>query len=555
MDRKVSWIPTLLALLLFAAPATATLVVVPGGFPTIQAAIDSGADTVDVRDSLPPERLTVSRCVTIEPAAKDGFEGGAGWVSMPRIQSLELGPPSSDLSVRVRGMHFLGQVRSTLTGHLIGFEGCRFDSGFAAPTATVGLFSSIRDCLFLGDVSIAGYAQFIGNTVLGGTLTFWADGLHDIRDNYVQGPAKEGMNLSVQDSGGSVSYNTIRGTSTGIHYLGDEGGSLTSHNEISDCSSDGIYYDLILHIDAECDSNLIQRCGGAGIAGRVGSEGPGDARLRGNVIRHVGGSGIDLPECFVSSCDNQIVNAGEDGINAGLLRQLKHNVVGQCRGTGIRVSGEIVQATGNTIYSCGGPGIDVTEAFGIIDSLFNNISAFNGGPGLHFGGSHLDLQRLGCNDWFGNGGGPTVGISPAASDLELDPRFCSLSTGDVQLAANSPLLAAPGCGLIGALGVGCGATAAIAPADTDRPSVFQARPVPARGAVEFELPTATAASRLEVFDVIGAVRWQATIPAGATRVQWDAHDAGGRRAPPGVYFARLTRAGAPLVTVRVVLAK
>jgi hypothetical protein len=66
---------------------------------------------------------------------------------------------------------------------------------------------------------------------------------------------------------------------------------------------------------------------------------------------------------------------------------------------------------------------------------------------------------MGCNDWFGNDSGAVHGIAPSQNDLALDPRFCDVVGDDVRLAANSPLLDAPGCGLIGALGQGCGTSA------------------------------------------------------------------------------------------------
>src|SRR5262249_12498187 len=48
------------------------------------------------------------------------------------------------------------------------------------------------------------------------------------------------------------------------------------------------------------------------------------------------------------------------------------------------------------------------------------------------------------------------------TDLIVDPLFCNVDSADVRLNSASPLLAdTAACGLIGALGVGCGLTATL----------------------------------------------------------------------------------------------
>jgi hypothetical protein len=84
---------------------------------------------------------------------------------------------------------------------------------------------------------------------------------------------------------------------------------------------------------------------------------------------------------------------------------------------------------------------------------------------------------------------------------------------------------------------------------------FRAWPVPARGAIAFEIPPSAGATTVEVFDVTGARRWQADLPTGATRIEWDRHDGNGRTAASGVYFARLRRGGLESAAVRLVLAE
>jgi hypothetical protein len=559
MARRVSWIPTVVCFVMFAlpAPASATRVVVPDNFPTIQAAINSGADTVAIRDGLPPERLAATGVVTLVPIAGVDFRNQPGWVSMPRIQSLEITQAGGYQSptIHAHGIHFLGAVSTAVSFGFIEFEGCRFDSSVVLSQYNTFLQSSIRSCTFLSDVYVAGYAQFNGNTVIGATASIWADGQCEIRDNYVLGPAKDGLRLDLVLADGVVSNNTIRGTSNGIHFLSTEG-TRTSRNDIADCSTNGILYEP--GWSASCDSNLVQRCGGAGILAipEPGEIHKGSAWMVGNIVRQTGGVGIDLSKTVVDNFSgNQVLDAGGDGVRVLIAGHVEGNVIGRCSGEGVHVAAECHDVEGNTVFSNRGIGIELAGDAYEDDSLTNNLSAFNGGAGFLFAGSHGENLNRGCNDWFGNAGGATSGLAPGATDLQVDPLFCSLSAGEVHLASNSPLLAAPGCGLIGALGQGCGATAEVEPALDSAPTRFRVWPVPSRGVIGFELPRSPNVSRVEVFDVAGARRWSKSVPAGVARVDWDGRGDDGHPAAAGVYFARLTRGDVSLGTARVVLAK
>lgn len=91
--------------------------------------------------------------------------------------------------------------------------------------------------------------------------------------------------------------------------------------------------------------------------------------------------------------------------------------------------------------------------------LFNNISVGNGLDGI----GAYNANSVTCNDSWNNGGddydfsGP---VSDTSGNMSLPPLFCNPDGGDYSIASESPC--APehsgGCGLIGALDVGCTAT-------------------------------------------------------------------------------------------------
>jgi hypothetical protein len=93
----------------------------------------------------------------------------------------------------------------------------------------------------------------------------------------------------------------------------------------------------------------------------------------------------------------------------------------------------------------------------------NTIVAFGPGGGAVFCGN--GSVELVCCDIYGNVGGDWTGCiaqqAGVSGNLAADPLFCSMMGEDFHLDEASPCAPnhAGDCGLIGALGVGCGATA------------------------------------------------------------------------------------------------
>lgn len=87
----------------------------------------------------------------------------------------------------------------------------------------------------------------------------------------------------------------------------------------------------------------------------------------------------------------------------------------------------------------------------------HTIIAFTSGEAIHCGGTAA--PALICSDIFSNAGSDWTGcIADQAGtngNFRADPLFCDPATGDLRLHSSSPCADAPGCGQVGALGVGC----------------------------------------------------------------------------------------------------
>ncbi|MDI6809326.1 MAG: pectinesterase family protein [Candidatus Eisenbacteria bacterium] len=85
--------------------------------------------------------------------------------------------------------------------------------------------------------------------------------------------------------------------------------------------------------------------------------------------------------------------------------------------------------------------------------IVGNIIANSDGPGIMCSGP--PEPTLACNDLWENLFGNYIGCDPGESDLTLAPLFCNPSQDNFYLCEASPCANAPGCGQIGALGIGC----------------------------------------------------------------------------------------------------
>jgi parallel beta-helix repeat protein len=505
---------TLLLLALAATPVHATTAVVPDSFPTIQAGIDSGRDTVLVRGGRYDEDLTgdqLCSSLTLLAYPPSDYYGS---IDLPQVGSLTFPgqcPSYTQVDLLVRGFRFRGKVAASPHNSSVTFETCRMDSGLSVGN-TVNT-ARVSGCTILGELYAMAMAVNITlNSVYGGGIKVFGDGYYTIRGNYVHGPAPFGI-ISHGSGSASIEGNTVTGVDVGVHILGD--GGLVRDNTVTDCNGSaflgaggGLIY----------ERNEVARCGGYAFEG--------------------GGSAITLRH-------NQAVDCASGGVRILYGCEADSNVVGRCGGPGFDLGSGSLR--GNTSYLSQGTGYIVRE-YG--HHVTNNIAYGNLGVGLSYLGTGVPV--LACNDWFANTGGATSGVLPGPTDLAVDPLFCDLSADDVHLSAGSPLLDASGCGLIGALGQGCLGPAGVSPPSESLVRAFTVSPNPSRGAVHFSWASSDRPERLDVYDVTGARRWSSSITAGASALQWPSIDREGAQLPAGIYYARLTSRGTS-ATARFVL--
>jgi hypothetical protein len=91
----------------------------------------------------------------------------------------------------------------------------------------------------------------------------------------------------------------------------------------------------------------------------------------------------------------------------------------------------------------------------VVDLERNVIAGSVGGAAVAQGGGSVSTA---CNVFWENEGGDAVGSELDPTDRIVDPEFCDVEQDDFTVTGTSPCLPenSMGCGLIGALGQGCG---------------------------------------------------------------------------------------------------
>jgi hypothetical protein len=179
-------------------------------------------------------------------------------------------------------------------------------------------------------------------------------------------------------------------------------------------------------------NTLVDGCAEIGISA-TGSE---SLLVVGNVVTHSRGTGM-------------LVSPGQYGA-------VMNNLVSRCAGEGIwiggNVSGDMIVRNNSSCLNDGSGFLFESAVDGTLE-IAGNIGYGNAAYGIRWGVA--DVATVRCNDWFANGVGAVQGLPLSSEDFSVNPAFCDTTNGDFHLTAGSPLADWPGCGQVGALGVGC----------------------------------------------------------------------------------------------------
>jgi hypothetical protein len=160
------------------------------------------------------------------------------------------------------------------------------------------------------------------------------------------------------------------------------------------------------------------------------------------------------------------------------------------------------------------------------------------------------IALLSCTDVYGNEGGDWVGCIADQlginGNLSADPLFCNPLAGDYTLAETSPCTPAhspAGCGLIGALPVGCDEPIAVTEQAPPAPVLrlrVSPNPIRGRGTIEWA-SDAAAPCVLRLWNAQGRLVASRDVDGamvGQRRLPWS-EMLGGREVASGIYFLEI----------------
>ena len=421
-----------LAWLIHSAPAQGMTLTVPDDAPTIQAAIDSPADTILVRPGHYPEIPTVSRPVVLTAASASPAE-------RPSLAGLSIHPVSYlDRPYVFRGLTVAGAVTVLNDDALLRLEliSCLLGSGITDLSfydRTVSI--TLDNCETYGFLEL--YARdtcIVDSCQVTGSLQCDLEPMLSITNTTFQGDGAQYGIHAIRARDVDIRHSIVRRYGIGMAVA---------------CQVSGVLID-----------NVVEDCSSAGIVASAGEE----LVAARNVVRRCG-VGMYLERSYAAS-ENRIENC-RYGMWAGAGEgvRVERNVVFGSELDGIQVDHVTGQIRNNTSCLNRGSGMtlrwDPVYTDGQIE-VAGNLGWRNGGWGIYWRTLPDErIARVACNNWVGNGSGEVGGAAPAPEDISVEPQFCDPAAGDFRLLASSALADWPGCGQIGALGTGCGLTGTV----------------------------------------------------------------------------------------------
>jgi predicted outer membrane repeat protein len=466
-SSTLAW--SLAVLACWCSPSLAAEIHVPGDVPTIQGAINSAqpgdvvvvacgtyVEALQLRSDVALRSATgIPDCVTIEVAAgtvaftadhdQDVVIEG---LRITSSASLARGLVAEASSVALRRCELVG-LHTQSTGN--------FQPGGAAALLQDGSTLDVEECLFEDNQH-----NGVGN-VGGGAIRCESSNLFVRSSTFIR-------NVAIAN-GGAISANQSGIAKTIVEVTGSTfrenravfggGGSLGDGGAIylNEIDAGGLLVD-------ECvfEGNSSGNLGGAILTSRLEME---NSRFLGNWASE--GGAVWSFQGIIANCEF-LENAAYVGtalrltayMNVhGTLFARNHSLEGaadgtvRCRGGGFENCTFVENQVGGSPTSAEIKSSD----YGLY--ILNTIIAFG------IGSTPVDIDsgvlvEVTCCDFYGNSWGDWVGdvagLNGVAGNISADPLFCDLAAQDYTLQSSSPCapMNSGGCGLIGALDVGCG---------------------------------------------------------------------------------------------------
>ncbi|MCX5801503.1 MAG: right-handed parallel beta-helix repeat-containing protein [Candidatus Eisenbacteria bacterium] len=154
-----------------------------------------------------------------------------------------------------------------------------------------------------------------------------------------------------------------------------------------------------------------------------------------------------------------IMRDGSGGVScrASSQAEVYENLIVDGTGYGVYISYSSPTVHSNTIVN-NQVGIALDSASPLLE---NNIVIGSEWYGIDCAQPHSSSPTLHCNDVWNNSRGNYYTCTSVSEDFSANPLFCDPAAGDYHINCTSPCANHPGCGQVGALGVGCGPTSVL----------------------------------------------------------------------------------------------
>ncbi len=433
-----------------------------------------------------------------------------------------------------------------ITGNSVGSE---FQLGLGGGIMINGSHPVLENVHVYGNTGIYGAGIFINNS----TVTLTDCVIEDntiMTDNLSSAPLGGGLhmvNSTVSMTNCTVSGHTDCQDGGGIYSsdgnaLTMVGGSVSNNSALN--SGGGLY-----HSDGSLDLTGTLISGNSSLPASSFMNGGGIYAIAANVsldgvtvsgnTSHAGGGAV-FNTCTLADVNNSVFSGNTGHFFGG-------GMFYQNTTAGTVANNTIVE---NDATFSGGGGLYVQ---GNVPEISNNIIAFNTGAAGFANGVAVPAEPavFSCNDVFGNAIADYSGMADPTGtngNIMADPLFCDQAQGNYNVTSASPCDQdnSGGCGLIGALGAGCGLSPVPDP-DNGTPIVFQVdqnfpNPFNPSTTIRFALPV-SAQTRVVIFDVAGhkvKTLVDDVMAAQVHEVQWTGRDDAGRSVSAGVYFYRVS---------------